>query len=141
MVNGQQRKVLTLQDSDARYVPPKFRERGTGCSRMEHLNIGVVRGGEFAPSDRGIGMIIKQIIKPADARGEGFELMGVDLTPLVPDAGDIICWTAGTRAYTGKVKSKTFSYDKSEISLARADDWGVTITVIVDIMVDGALAA
>jgi hypothetical protein len=86
-------------------------------------------------------MIIKQIIKPADANGVGFELMGSDLTPLVPDSGDIICWTAGSKAYTGRVKSKTFSYDKSEISLARADDWGVTITVLVDIMSDGVQAA
>jgi hypothetical protein len=70
----------------------------------------------------------------------GFEVTGTELTALVPNAGDMICWTADEKAYTGRVKSKTFCYDKSEVSLARSDDWGVTITLVVDI-VDGSPTA
>lgn len=79
-------------------------------------------------------MIIKQSIKAADDTGIGFEIAGSDSTAPVPDAGDLIHWTANAKAYTARVKSKTFSYDKNEVSIARADDWGVTITVIVDIV-------
>lgn len=79
-------------------------------------------------------MIIKQSIKAADDTGVGFDITEFDSTAPVPNAGDLIHWTANTRAYTARVKSKTFSYDKNEISIARADDWGVTITVIVDIV-------
>ena len=79
-------------------------------------------------------MIIKQSIKASDDTGIGFEIVESGSTAPVPAAGDLIVWTANTKTYTARVKSKTFSYDRSEVSLARADDWGVTITVIVDIV-------
>jgi hypothetical protein len=85
-------------------------------------------------------MIIKQSIKAANDQGIGFEIAGSDWTPPVPHTGDIIHWTADGRDYTAQVKSKTFSYDRSEVSIARADDWGVTITVLVD-LVDVAQAS
>jgi hypothetical protein len=77
-------------------------------------------------------MIIKQSIKAADDQEIGFEIEGFDWTAPVPYTGDIIHWTANGKDYTAQVKSKTFAYDRSEVSMARTDDWGVTITVLVD---------
>jgi hypothetical protein len=90
-------------------------------------------------------MIIKQTIRAADDESIGFEIAGSEWTP-VPHTGDIIHWTANAKDYVAQVKSKSFSYDRSEVSIARADDWGVTVTVIVDILdvtnaVDEARAA
>jgi hypothetical protein len=79
-------------------------------------------------------MIIKQSIKAADDQGLGFEIEGLDWTAPVPHTGDIIHWTANGKDYTAQVKSKTFAYDRSEVSIARTDDWGVTITILVDIV-------
>ena len=56
------------------------------------------------------------------------------ITAPVPQTGDSIHWTANGKDYTAQVKSKTFAYDRSEVSMARTDDWGVTITVLVDIV-------
>jgi hypothetical protein len=79
-------------------------------------------------------MIFIQSIKAADDAGIGFEIVGSDSTAPVPDTGDLIHWTENAKVYTARVKSKTFNYDRSEVSMARADDLGVTITVIVDIV-------
>ncbi len=80
-------------------------------------------------------MIIKQSIKAADDAGIGFEIVGSELsTAPVPHAGDLIQWTANAKTYTARVKSNTFVYDRNEVSIARTDDWGVTITVIVDVV-------
>jgi hypothetical protein len=79
-------------------------------------------------------VIIRQRIKAADDPGIGFEIEGSDWTAPVPHTGDIIHWTANGKDYTAQVKSKTFAYDTSEVSIARTDDWGVTITILVDIV-------
>ena len=52
----------------------------------------------------------------------------------MPHTGDIIHWTENGKDYTAQVKSKTFTYDRNEVSMARTNDWGVTITVLVDIV-------
>ena len=79
-------------------------------------------------------MIIEQCIKTADDQGLGFEIEGLDRTAPVPHAGDIIHWTENGKDYTAQVKSKTFTYDRNEVSMARTNDWGVTINVLVDIV-------
>jgi hypothetical protein len=77
-------------------------------------------------------MIIKQVIKAAD--GIGFEIEETDWTAPLPNTGDLIQWTADGKTYTARVESKRFAYDNSEVSLGRTDDWGVTITVMAEIV-------
>lgn len=79
-------------------------------------------------------MYIKQIFRPADKRYSEFAIEGAGFAAPVPDIGDIICWAAKEKTYSAKVQSKTFSYDADEISLARTDDWGLTITFILDVI-------
>jgi len=79
-------------------------------------------------------MYIRQIFKPADQRYSEFAVEGADFAAPVPDTGDIIYWTAKEKSYSARVQSKTFSYDADEISLARTDDLGLTITIIVDVI-------
>lgn len=82
-------------------------------------------------------MFIKQIFKPTDERYSEFAIGGTGFASPVPDTGDIVHWTAKKKTYSAKVQSKAFSYDTDEISLARTDDWGLTITIIVDV-IEGA---
>ena len=79
-------------------------------------------------------MIIKQIIQAVDDKRIGLEITGSDSAAPVPHTGDLIRWTANGKDFTAQVKAKTFVYDRSEISIARADDWGVTITVLVELV-------
>jgi hypothetical protein len=79
-------------------------------------------------------MIIRQIIKAVEDKDGRLAMEGTDWTAPLPDVGDIIRWNSNAKAYTARVKSRSFSYDKDEVSMGRTDDWGVTITVIVDIL-------
>jgi hypothetical protein len=86
-------------------------------------------------------MIVKQVIKTTD--GVGYEIKGTDWTAPVPDSGDVVHWTTDGKVYTARVNSRSFFYDNSEVSLARTDDWGVTITILAEIVdiAQGATAA
>jgi hypothetical protein len=77
-------------------------------------------------------MIVKQVIKTAD--GVGYEIKGTDWTAPLPDSGDVVHWTADGKTYTARVNSRSFFYDNSEVSMARTDDWGVTITILAEIV-------
>jgi hypothetical protein len=79
-------------------------------------------------------MIIKQSIQAVEDKHIGFEIAGLDSAAPVPHTGDIIHWTADGKDFTAQVRSKTFTYDKSEVGIARTNDWGVTIRVLVDIV-------
>jgi hypothetical protein len=77
-------------------------------------------------------MIVKQVIKTAD--GVGYEIKGLDWTAPVPDTGDLVHWTTDSKTITARVNSRSFAYDNSEVSLARNNDWGVTVTINAEIV-------
>jgi hypothetical protein len=77
-------------------------------------------------------MIVKQVIKIAD--GVGFEIDSADWTAPVPEAGDLVHWAVDGKTYSAQVRSRSFFYDNSEVSMARTNDWGVTITIHAEIV-------
>lgn len=77
-------------------------------------------------------MIIRQVIKTED--GLGFEITETEGIAPTPSTGDLIQWTSDAKTYTAQVESRSFAYDNSEVSFARNDDWGVTITVMAKII-------
>src|ERR1700751_3451416 len=87
---------------------------------------------EIEPKKGDANMIVKQVIKTAD--GIGYAIKGTDWTAPLPDSGDVVHWTTDGKTYTARVNSRSFFYDNSEVSMARTDDWGLTITIQAEIV-------
>lgn len=83
-------------------------------------------------------MIITQVIKTAD--GIGYEIKGMDSAAPVPDTGDMVHWTTDSKTYSARVNSRSFAYDNTEVSMARTDDFGVTVTIHAEIVDIGQTA-